>query len=111
MEFSIKIIYISDKYNASQLVEEWPFGMNADYFKIVTPQGYFRSWFFSENNRAGETFDYGISLKFLNSGTEVSGQTIGGMNTYDEADSYDESYNEIYYPIHDLYSFDFDSLM
>ena len=71
----------------------------------------FRSWFFSENNRAGETFDFGITLQFLDtSGNEITEQNIGEIKNYDEEASYDTSFNEIFYPISDLHSFDFESI-
>ena len=71
----------------------------------------FRSWFFSENNRAGETFNFGITLQFLDtSGNEIADQIIGEIQNYDEEASYDTSFNELFYPISDLHSFDFESI-
>ena len=99
-----------EEYNATQILETLPAGMDLEYLKTVKPQGYFRSWFFCEDSASGETFDLGIELQFLNAGSEVVGQSIGGINTYDEGASYDDTYVEIFYPIFDLHSFDFDSI-
>ena len=44
------------------------------------------------------------------SGNEIADQIIGEIQNYDEEASYDTSFNELFYPISDLHSFDFESI-
>jgi uncharacterized protein YndB with AHSA1/START domain len=93
-----------------QTISSWPFDINADYLKVVKPQGLLRTWYTPGQQRPGNEFEFGVELTFEMSGTEVSGKLVGGINTYNESDVLDIHFNELNYAMNDLHSFDFDTL-
>ena len=101
--------FLGEQHQAVQEITEFPFEMNADYFKAVKPQALFRHWFTPETQRA-YTFDYGVQLAFYNGGSEVAGKTIGSFENYVEHEAYAKEYLEINHMINDLHSFDFDMI-
>ena len=101
--------FLGEQHQAIQEITEFPFEMNADYFKAVKPQALFRHWFTPETQRA-YTFDYGVQLAFYNGGSEVAGKTIGSFENYVEHEAYAKEYLEINHMINDLHSFDFDMI-
>ena len=101
--------FLGEKHQAVQEITEFPFEMNADYFKAVKPQALFRHWFTPETQRA-YTFDYGVQLAFYNGGSEVAGKSIGSFTNYVESEAYAKEYLEFNHMINDLHSFDFDMI-
>ena len=97
-------------YEAVQEIIEWPFDMNADYFKAVKPQALFRAWYTPESQRSSYSFDFGVQLAFYNGGTEVDGKTVGSFKNYVENEAFAKEYLEFNHIIHDLHSFDFDMI-
>ena len=103
-------MFLGEKYEAAQDITEWPFEMDADYFKNVKPRALFRSWFTPEDKRASFDFNYGVQLAFYNGDQEVAGKTIGSFKNYIEKEAFAEEYLEINHMINDLHSFDFDTI-
>ena len=103
------IFFLGEQHQAVQEITEFPFEMNAEYFKAVKPQALFRHWFTPEYQRA-YTFDYGVQLVFHNGGSEVAGKTIGSFKNYVESEAYAKEYLEFNHMINDLHSFDFDMI-
>ena len=89
----------------------WPFDIDVDYLKAAKPNGLLRTWYNTEDQRAGSLFDLEFKIIFMDAGQPVANKEIGTTLTdLDEADFNEDWFKELNFEILDLYSFDFDTI-
>ena len=92
-----------------QEITEWPFGIDAAYFKAVKPKGALRYWLRSLSNRVAKEFEIEVSVTFAMGSIEKA--NVGSSITMDEQSiGLNEMYEETL-KLPELSEFDFDKMM